>query len=375
NSLILPSFVKKFLKKLNMSQYYTNSNSTLPGEVICRPGTTGNGTCMCDWRVQIRDCPSEGTFIENLYLVNTLACFIVFIMLTGLLIWRMAVKGQGLISKDPLKEMGILRPKPLECFLLLNIFHVAFRLLYSVCLISDFLPLNVLKELIHDVTFTISLASLAIYLIGLIYTIPRTHIAAQRAVISGYGKASSSKLKNLEFGLKKLRRVRVLLLSDLFFFAIASLVFALCRNFILTYSPALSLILATCWILIVPLTNAVIITVLAYEINEKAKMPPLRPKTTTFNQSRSNEYYTANAVPKYPGKTVKNDRNYPNDSKGITVRFEQTIEQTISNSSIPFSPDSKALEREQDFVGSASDQSHSAIVSEGESSDSIELVW
>ncbi|CAG8560724.1 6946_t:CDS:2, partial [Dentiscutata heterogama] len=172
-----------------MSQYYTNSNTS--EEVICRPGTTGNGTCMCDWRVQLRDCPSEGTFIENLYLVNTLACFIVFIMLTGLLIWRMAVKGQGLISKDPLKEMGILRPKPLECFLLLNIFHVASRLLYSVCLISDFLSLNVLKELIHDVTFTISLASLTIYLIGLIYTIPRTHIAAQRAVISGAEKPST----------------------------------------------------------------------------------------------------------------------------------------------------------------------------------------
>ncbi|CAG8771837.1 27601_t:CDS:2, partial [Dentiscutata erythropus] len=28
----------------------------------------------------------------------------------------------------------------------------------------------------HDVTFTISLASLAVYLIGLIYTVPRSHI-------------------------------------------------------------------------------------------------------------------------------------------------------------------------------------------------------
>ncbi|CAG8619041.1 15243_t:CDS:1, partial [Dentiscutata heterogama] len=84
----------------------------------------------------------------------------------------------------------------------------------------------------------------------------------------------------------------------------------------------------------------------------------------------SNEYYTANAIPKYPAKTVGNDENYPSKDKGITVRFEQTI----SNSSIPFVPDSKALEREQDFVGSASDQSLSAIASQGESSDSIELV-
>ncbi|RIB03269.1 hypothetical protein C2G38_2225635 [Gigaspora rosea] len=408
-----------------MNQSSTNNSFHMPsGEVLCPPGSTTNESCMCDWRVQIRGCPSESSYIENLYLVNTLACFIVFIMITGLLIWRMAVKGQGLISKDPLKEMGILRPKPLECFLLLNIFHVASRLLYSVCLISDFISANYLKEVLHDVTFTISLASLAIYLIGLIYTIPRTHIAAQRAVTmssedrpsiwvlrpqmidafafflfialivlnafaftsgyfvdknnikmaetwitihylgwsffcwiiifgilyfgkrliniiekhiqdtKGYGKAPSSKLRNLEHGLKKLRRVRVLLLGDLIFFAVASLFFGLFRNFILTYSPVLSLFLATCWVLIVPLTNAVIITILAYEINEKARMPTIRAKTTTFNQSKSNDYSTAhsNMPPKYPSKSV---RNYQ-----------------------------KNHEREQDLIESASQ----------ESSDSIELV-
>ncbi|KAF0552459.1 AAA domain-containing protein [Gigaspora margarita] len=363
-------------------------------------------------------------------------------MITGLLIWRMAVKGQGLISKDPLKEMGILRPKPLECFLLLNIFHVASRLLYSVCLISDFISSTTLKEVLHDITFTISLASLAIYLIGLIYTIPRTHIAAQRAVTmssedrpsiwvlrpqmidafafilfisllvlnafalisgyfidknnikmaetwitihylgwsffcwiiifgilyfgkrliniiekhiqdtKGYGKVPSSKLRNLEHGLTKLRRIRVLLLGDLIFFAVASLVFGLCRNFILTYSPVLSLFLATCWVLIVPLTNAVIITILAYEINEKARMPTLRPKTTTtFNQSRSNDYSTAhsNMPPNYPSKPVRNNQK---DHKGITINLELKVS------------DSKALEREQDFIDSVSQ----------ESSDSIELV-
>ncbi|CAG8666024.1 9191_t:CDS:2 [Gigaspora margarita] len=298
---------------MNLSS--TNTSFTIPsGEVLCPPGSTGNGSCMCDWRVQIRGCPSESTYIENLYLVNTLACFIVFIMITGLLIWRMAVKGQGLISKDPLKEMGILRPKPLECFLLLNIFHVASRLLYSVCLISDFISSTTLKE--------------------------------------GYGKVPSSKLRNLEHGLTKLRRIRVLLLGDLIFFAVASLVFGLCRNFILTYSPVLSLFLATCWVLIVPLTNAVIITILAYEINEKARMPTLRPKTTTtFNQSRSNDYSTAhsNMPPNYPSKPVKNNQK---DHKGITINLEQTVS------------DSKALEREQDFIDSVSQ----------ESSDSIELV-
>ncbi|CAG8607252.1 10208_t:CDS:2 [Paraglomus occultum] len=101
-------------------------------------------------------------------------------MITGLLIWRVAVRGHRLIAKDPMGEMGILRPRPLEGFLLLSMFHVAGRLLYSVCLLSDFLPNYAIKEFFHDVTFTISLAGIGIYLIGLIYTIPRSYTFQRR---------------------------------------------------------------------------------------------------------------------------------------------------------------------------------------------------
>lgn len=57
-------------------------------------------------------------------------CFLVFLMITGLLIWRTSVKGQRLIARDTYNEMGILRPRPLECFLLLNMLHICgkFRL-------------------------------------------------------------------------------------------------------------------------------------------------------------------------------------------------------------------------------------------------------
>ena len=60
-----------------------------------------------------------------MYLINTVACFFIFVLITGLLIWRVAVRGHRLIAKDPMNEMGVLKPRPLEGFLLLSMFHVA----------------------------------------------------------------------------------------------------------------------------------------------------------------------------------------------------------------------------------------------------------
>ncbi|RIB12068.1 hypothetical protein C2G38_53672 [Gigaspora rosea] len=164
-----------------MSRGNVTNSLNATAEVLCPSGVSfGDGQCFCDWRVQLTGCPKEESFLRILYLINTIACFVVFIMITGLLIWRTTVRGQRLIAKDPLKEMGYFRPRPLECFLLLNMLHVCSRLLYSVCLLSQYLTSNTLLELFHDVTFTISLASLAVYLIGLIYTVPRSHITRYR---------------------------------------------------------------------------------------------------------------------------------------------------------------------------------------------------
>ncbi|CAG8550119.1 16345_t:CDS:2 [Acaulospora morrowiae] len=68
---------------------------------------------------------------------------------------------------------GNLTSKTIRMFSIIK--HVSSRLLYSVCLLSGYIPNSLLKELFHDVTFTILLASLTLYLIGLIYTIPRSH--------------------------------------------------------------------------------------------------------------------------------------------------------------------------------------------------------
>ncbi|CAG8544922.1 1359_t:CDS:2 [Cetraspora pellucida] len=83
------------------------------------------------------------------------------------------------------------------------------------------------------------------------------------------GRATPIKIKNLERGLNKLRWVLALLLSALLFFATSSLLFAVFRDFFLTFSRYLSLTFATLWVLIVPMMNAIIVTILAYEINNR----------------------------------------------------------------------------------------------------------
>ncbi|CAG8607095.1 8199_t:CDS:2 [Ambispora gerdemannii] len=83
------------------------------------------------------------------------------------------------------------------------------------------------------------------------------------------GRATPLKVNRLEYGLKKLKYVLYLLLLTLLFFAITSLLFACFREFLLTYSPFLSHMLATFWVLIVPVVNVVIVTVLAHEISNK----------------------------------------------------------------------------------------------------------
>lgn len=153
--------------------------------------------------------------------------------------------------------------------------------------------------------------------------------------------------------------MRLLLLSNLFFFAIASLLFALFRDFILT-TTIISDILAICWVLIVPLTNVVIITVLAYEINEKTKIPSLRPKTSTTLRSHDNSF-TKTAI------SNKNSSN--NNNKGILVQFDQTI--SSNDSSII--PDSNIIEPNQDYIETLSDPSHFITCQEG-SGEQIELV-
>ncbi|CAG8720959.1 4610_t:CDS:2, partial [Racocetra persica] len=221
-----------------------------------------------------------------------------------------------------------------------------------------------------------------IIIFGIVYFGKKLISIIEKHILDTKGhRKASSKVRSLELGLIKLRRVRVLLLSDLFFFAISSLLFGLFREQILTYSIAISLLLATCWILIVPLTNAIIITILAYEINEKTRMPAFRPKTSThFQTTRSNDDFTVASLKNFPPKTVRNDRNYPSNQRGITMHMEQTVSINNNpsfnnnhsfNNNSSFTPGSKALESPQDFMETTSDQSH---ISRDESGDSIELV-
>ncbi|CAG8525434.1 3601_t:CDS:2, partial [Ambispora leptoticha] len=217
-------------------------------------------------------------------------------------------------------------------------------------------------EVFHDVTFTLSLAGMAIYLIGLIYTIPKSHEAPRHynmnrqlnhghsrgvwvprpaivdafgffvllgpivslntfAILCGFfldhdketlykifivihyvswsffcwilicgilyfgkqltsilikhiqdtkeaGRATPLKVNRLEYGLRKLKWVLYLLLGTLLFFATTSIAFACFREFILI-APIVSHTLAIFWVLLVPVVNVVIVTVLAHEISNK----------------------------------------------------------------------------------------------------------
>ncbi|CAG8555371.1 10005_t:CDS:2 [Diversispora eburnea] len=359
-------------------------------EILCpSDDALRNNECFCDWRVQIKGCPSEENFLQDLYITNTVMCFLVFLMITALLIWRTSVKGQRLIARDTYNEMGILRPRPLECFLLLNMFHICARLLYSVCLLSDYLPNNLLKELFHDVTFTISLASLALYLIGLIYTIPRSHTMPRRlnsytrpynssedikevwvplpimvdsfgffvllgpivslnalAIISGFymdkgnskianfwitihyetketSRENPTKLKSLKQGLKKLRLVLAILLCVLLFFATSSLLFGLFRTFLLT-SPFISRALAACWILIVPMMNVIIVTILAIETNNKEPIHILRQ-----SQLLDDDYPIQ--IPVRPSKFHQNSESINSNSDTISPIALTTIKLKRTN--------------------------------------------
>ncbi|CAG8498969.1 1461_t:CDS:2 [Acaulospora colombiana] len=269
-------------------------------------------------------------------------------MITGLLIWRTAVRGQRIIAKDPLKEMGILRPRPLECFLLLNMFHVCGPILSlnAFAAISGIYMDNNDEEKanfwikVHYIvwsSFCWVIITALVYFGGKLTDIILKHIKDTKEA----GRAKPMKVRSLEQGLKKLRWILGVIVGVLVFFAIASLIFGLFRDFVLTYSSFLSHALAASWILIgesalyFKRDNKEPVQILPHS-NVSHGDIPVQPYNGDYTSSKTDE------VESYPMRPVKLEAtrftSSNDDSKISELSYQQSQTEYWSRNSSPDDP-------------------------------------
>ncbi|CAG8519896.1 732_t:CDS:2 [Dentiscutata heterogama] len=247
----------------------TNSpNITNPVEVLCPTGMPiGDSQCFCDWRVQ---------------LTASLAVYLIGLIYT---VPRSHITRYHHYSHEA-KKIWIPRPAIVDAFGFFVLIGPIVSLNTFAIISGAYMDKN--DEKMAKIWTKVHYLSWSFFcwviMIGLVYFGSRlTNVIVTHIEDTKYsGRATPMKIQNLERGLNKLRWVLALLLSALLFFASSSLLFAIFREFILAYSPVLSLIFAALWVLIVPMMNVIIVTILAYEINDRENHKERGYRDTTF---------------------------------------------------------------------------------------------
>ncbi|KAG2224296.1 hypothetical protein INT45_012864 [Circinella minor] len=130
--------------------------------------------CHCDWRITLQNCEEHhAMYIINVIniIVSALGCIIGI----GLLIYRVGMKGHRIWSPAG-TVTGIIRPKPVDCSMVLFAVFNALRFITSLILITDVDPGNLLgRSVLYEVPWSIGLGGITVYLLGVSQAIAQSH--------------------------------------------------------------------------------------------------------------------------------------------------------------------------------------------------------
>ncbi|KAI9032643.1 hypothetical protein CLU79DRAFT_727243 [Phycomyces nitens] len=132
-----------------------------------------NNICHCDWRLSIKNCVESSAF-NIINIINIVISGGIIIVGIALLIDRLAIKKYTLWNFD--NHKGCLRPKPVECMLLLLMIFNILRLISSIVLVVDIAPTNLIfRSWLFEIPWQFGYGGFALYLIGISQALADSH--------------------------------------------------------------------------------------------------------------------------------------------------------------------------------------------------------
>ncbi|KAI9279011.1 hypothetical protein BDA99DRAFT_21352 [Phascolomyces articulosus] len=136
-----------------------------------------DGVCHCDWRISIYDC-QESVAMWYVNAVNIAIAAISVIIGLFMFVHRVFIKGHTLWY-HPNALAGFLRPRPVDCMLLLFILYNIFRILSSAILMTDAVPGGwIVRSFMFEFSWSFGLGGITIYLIGVANSISHSNSTA-----------------------------------------------------------------------------------------------------------------------------------------------------------------------------------------------------
>ncbi|KAI8881062.1 hypothetical protein K501DRAFT_223763 [Backusella circina FSU 941] len=139
-----------------------------------------DNVCHCDWRLTINDCV-EAPAARIIYIINIAISGLVSLIGIGLIFNRVVINGHSFLELKSTK--GCLRPKPIDCMLLLLTVFNILRLLTSVLLVANVSPDNMIaRSFMFEFPWQFGYGAFALYLVGIAQTLADSH----KAISSGW---------------------------------------------------------------------------------------------------------------------------------------------------------------------------------------------
>ncbi|RUS16318.1 hypothetical protein BC937DRAFT_91363 [Endogone sp. FLAS-F59071] len=190
NFTLLVAWNYVFCSNANQTNYLFNINSSQP-------------ICVCDWRVNIYGCDNTSTLL-NIFFISTIISLFAGVSVFALLIYKTCRKGQTfwapprripppiipkrtksgewMINEPKLSGRprfgieGIIRPKPVECYLLFSGLHLLARSVAFGVIINratqNLSHYVLLVELSQVMPWILQWIAVVLYVIGIYYHIP-----------------------------------------------------------------------------------------------------------------------------------------------------------------------------------------------------------
>ncbi|KAI7872809.1 hypothetical protein BDF14DRAFT_1748895 [Spinellus fusiger] len=127
-----------------------------------------NDTCYCDWRIRLKDCEFDDV-IRSIFIAGCVYSSI--ISLTGLYIFYHRIRYRGQQVFTYCIQTGFIRPRPVDCMLLLLLCYNILRVIQTIIVITDVAPNIIFRIFAHEFPWQFGISALSSYFFGIAHTV------------------------------------------------------------------------------------------------------------------------------------------------------------------------------------------------------------
>ncbi|CAO3647612.1 unnamed protein product [Cunninghamella blakesleeana] len=123
----------------------------------------------CDFRLTSYDCVDADLFTK-IYITNAIMSFIVLLIGTPLLYYRLFYLGQRLYDMNHFSRFIKIRPKPIESMLFFGLIFNFLRMFHSIVIAADILPNVIFRSFLFEFPWAFGYSAFSSYVFGIVQT-------------------------------------------------------------------------------------------------------------------------------------------------------------------------------------------------------------